>query len=237
MRIGVEGEDNELVDVVALDELDSLLGVGVPVAHGDVDLGVEAAGGKGGLEGVGLLLGDGAEGGAATDGAVSLGGLGGAEGGDEAGDEGLEEAEGGGQADDVGVGEQVLQEGLHVVERVRAAEVEEHDADLAAGAGGCLGRGADRADVNVAVEVVRRDTAKLLRHARPEALLARRHLRHEAFVPARGCGAWTTAALPLLRQRVRRESAGPLRGRTATQAPQQAGLWPYPGAGARVRAG
>ena len=208
-ELWVEGQHDELVDGVALDLLYGLLGVRMPVAHGDVHVRVDASVREGAAQRVGLLLRDAAQRRAAADGAVGFGGLRRAEGGDEAGDEGLQEAEGGGEADDVWVGKEVVQKGLHVVERVGAAEVEQHDAHFAMSDGGVWGCGAHGADFNVRVEagLVDGRAAELLRHARLEALLARRHLRHKAFVPAqrRECVGKRQRAQPLLRRLAARQ--------------------------------
>ena len=108
---------------------DTRTGEGRPVAHGHVAVRVNALALQAGAQRLRLLLRDAAQRGAAADGLVALARLGRAHRGDELRDGGLQELHGGRQPDDVRVRKQVVQKGLHVVQRVGAAQIEQQHAD------------------------------------------------------------------------------------------------------------
>mmetsp|Transcript_12484 Transcript_12484/g.31365 ORF Transcript_12484/g.31365 Transcript_12484/m.31365 type:complete len:529 (+) Transcript_12484:52-1638(+) len=128
--LGVEGDDDEAVDLVLHDLVHRLLGEGVPVPHPQVHLAVNPPPPELLLEPGPLLHRQLDDGGAPPDGLVCLAGVGGAGGGDAAGDEALEGLEEVGEADDVGVVEEVEEEVLNLVELLGAPQVQEQDPNL-----------------------------------------------------------------------------------------------------------
>ena len=70
-EVGIEGKDDHFINAVGLDVGDGGFGEGVPVAHGHVAGGLDAALAEGALKFACLLLGDAAEWRATADGAIS----------------------------------------------------------------------------------------------------------------------------------------------------------------------
>mmetsp|Transcript_1170 Transcript_1170/g.2847 ORF Transcript_1170/g.2847 Transcript_1170/m.2847 type:complete len:450 (-) Transcript_1170:208-1557(-) len=124
-ELRVERQHDEPLDPVALDLLERLLGVRVPVAHRDVRLGGDAPLLQRLLKRLTLLDGRGELWRASADGCVPLLTGGRTRSRDRLGDRAVQPLRPRGERDDLRVGEQVVQEGLDLVERVRAAQVEE----------------------------------------------------------------------------------------------------------------
>ena len=99
----------------------------MPIAHRHIGGGVHAPLAQGALQFTGLLLSDPSQGGTAADGAVGSLGLTASKGADQPG-QGLLEG-GDWQPDDLRVGKQVVQEGPHVLDPFRPAEVQQHHPD------------------------------------------------------------------------------------------------------------
>mmetsp|Transcript_153260 Transcript_153260/g.267780 ORF Transcript_153260/g.267780 Transcript_153260/m.267780 type:complete len:477 (+) Transcript_153260:543-1973(+) len=123
-ELGVQREDDELLDAVSLHLLDGGAGEGLPVAHRHVRLGLDALLGQDTLNG--LALGDGGPqlGAAAADGLVPLNGGLGPELGDDHGQRLVEPLCVSRQGQDLWIGEEVVQERLHVFELIRPTEVQ-----------------------------------------------------------------------------------------------------------------
>mmetsp|Transcript_26331 Transcript_26331/g.64665 ORF Transcript_26331/g.64665 Transcript_26331/m.64665 type:complete len:716 (+) Transcript_26331:83-2230(+) len=139
-ELRVQGQHHEARDAVRLDLCHGVLREGLPVAHAHVHLGLLALAPQRQAQRLALLVRDAAQRGAAPDALVRRHALGRAAVGQHRGQRALQEAYRRGQPDDVGVREQVVQEGLHVLQLLGPAQVQQQDPHAllvdAAGAGG-----------------------------------------------------------------------------------------------------
>ena len=125
-KVRVQGQHDGRRAAVGHGLLDRIIGKRVPVAHRDVALVVRT---QSRLEQPSLLRRIFQNGRAAADRIVGRPRFRGSALGYEPGDRGLEARERGRQANNVGVREQVVEEGLDVFTRFRAAEIQQQDGD------------------------------------------------------------------------------------------------------------
>mmetsp|Transcript_37921 Transcript_37921/g.83472 ORF Transcript_37921/g.83472 Transcript_37921/m.83472 type:complete len:245 (+) Transcript_37921:1183-1917(+) len=128
-ELRVEWQHHKPVDRVTLDVCQGLLGEGVPVAHADVGLDArQTARLEGLLERLALLDGGRELRRSSADGLVALAARGSSRSGDDPREGAVGPLEEGGERDDLGVGEEVVQKGLDLVEGVRSTKVEQQHA-------------------------------------------------------------------------------------------------------------
>ena len=126
-ELGIKRQHHHLLHAVGLDVGNGRFGEGMPVAHRHVGGGLHAPLAQGALQFAGLLLRDPPQGGTAADRAIGRLGLAAAQGADQP-SQGLLEGRDR-QPDDLRIGEQVVEEGPHVLDPFRPAEVQKHHPD------------------------------------------------------------------------------------------------------------